>query len=502
MASFTWTLFFVGLCLKVTQTEASSWTIKMPSSIKGLPGSCVVIPCSFSYPDPGKKVTEFIGMWSEASHQVIYHPEKSKIMQQYRNRTELLGDVRQKICTLKIDPLQQSDQGPFHFRIEMTDYEKFSYIDNAVSITMISELNTIGFSMKEEVTEGQSVSASCSVSHSCPTSPPVFTWSHSGEEHVQPQQLEDGQWSATSTLTFQPTSADHNKPVQCTVTYKGGQHHKTSRTLKVKHAPVNVKVEHKSEVKEGEAVRLRCSSDAYPPATSYQWHNETGSQLHRGHDYTLLKVSRHAGALYCTAINTIGSGKSNPVQLNVLYAPEIAEASSCTSEGDMVKCVCISDSKPPSMLYFVLPDRVLPSTKVEKHGSVTIGTLHAELGSSVAVCCLANNTMGNANLTLSLPVNSKMLNLYIIIASVAGGILVIIFITVKVVKNCRGKSEVPRELHLSSVKADDDVAHPVYAATKRKERCYDDVNCSKAYDNDHLYGNMENDLDDAIYANM
>ncbi|KAK5922390.1 hypothetical protein CgunFtcFv8_019660 [Champsocephalus gunnari] len=366
MASFTWTLFFVGLCLKVTQTEASSWTIKMPSSIKGLPGSCVVIPCSFSYPDPGKKVTEFNGIW-----------------------------------------------------IEMTDYEKFSYKGNAVSITMISELNTIGFSIKEEVTEGQSVSASCSVAHSCPTSPPVFTWSHSGEEHVQPQQLKDGQWSATSTLTFQPTSADHNKPVQCTVTYKGGQHHKTSRTLKVKHAPVNVKVEHKSEVKEGEAVQLRCSSDAYPPATSYQWHNETGSQLHRGHDYTLLKVSRHAGALYCTAINTIGSGKSNAVQLNVLYAPEIAEASSCTSEGDMVKCVCISDSKPPSMLYFVLPDRVLPSTKVEKHGSVTIGTLHAELGSSVALCCLANNTIGNANLTLSLPVNSKMLNLYIIIASVA-----------------------------------------------------------------------------------
>ena len=61
----------------------------------------------------------------------------------------------------------------------------------------------------------------------------------------------------------------------------------------------------------------------------------------------------------------------------------------------------------------------------------------------------------------------------------------------------------------------------------RKERCYDDVNCSNAYDNDHVYGNMEvckrkfthslftcmreesanifpiqNDLDDTIYANM
>lgn len=59
-------------------------------------------------------------------------------MQQYRNRTELLGDLSQKNCSLKIDPLQQSDQGPFSFRIEIANYDKFSY-PRKVSITMISK---------------------------------------------------------------------------------------------------------------------------------------------------------------------------------------------------------------------------------------------------------------------------------------------------------------------------------------------------------------------------
>lgn len=84
-------------------------------------------------------------------------------------------------------------------------------------------------------------------------------------------------------------------------------------------APVNVKVDYKSDVKEGEAVQLKCSSDAHPPASSYEWHNEIGVRLHQGRIYMLPNVSRHhTGALYCTANNTLGQGKSSPVQLNVL----------------------------------------------------------------------------------------------------------------------------------------------------------------------------------------
>ncbi|XP_042346465.1 sialoadhesin-like [Plectropomus leopardus] len=502
MYSSTVALCFVCFCCKVTQTEASSWKAKVPSSIKGLPGSCVVIPCSFDYPDPNIRITEFTGMWAKESHELIYHPDESKVIQQFRNRTQLLGDVSQKNCSLKIDPLQQSDQGPFHFRIEMKDYNKYSYRENAVSITMINQLNPVSLSVKDELVEAQTVSASCSVSHSCPNSPPVFTWSHPGQKHFQAQLLDNGQWKATSTLTFHPTSADHNKPLQCTLTYKGGQHHKASKVLRVNYAPVNVKVEHKSHVKEGEAVWLKCSSNAHPPASSYQWHNDTGAKLYQGDIYVLPNVSRHTGAVYCTAINTIGRRKSSPVQLNVLYGPEIKTASSCSSQADVVKCVCIAESKPPSMVHFMLSDKVLPSTTVEKHSYLTIGTLQAEFGSSDVVFCLANNTEGNANLTLPLPVNSKMQNLYIVIACGAGGILVMLLITLKVVKKCRGRAEDTTPPPESSTKAYKDVALPKYAATKRKEKSYDDVHCSDVYANDHVYGNMETDWDDAIYANM
>ncbi|XP_077951344.1 sialic acid-binding Ig-like lectin 14 isoform X5 [Gasterosteus aculeatus] len=435
MDSVKWPMLFVCLCfrgmwhilntvepatisycalkvpLKLTQTIDQSWTVKVPSSVKGLPGSCVFIPCSFNYPDTDKRITEFLGMWAIAPDQFIYHPDESKMIKEFQGRTELLGDVRQKNCSLKIDPLKSSDRGPFFFRIEMKGYDKFSYREQQTSIEMMN-------------------------------------------------------------------------------------------------APVNVNVEHKSDVMEGEAVPLNCSCDANPPA-SYQWHDETGAILHDGNAYKLPNVSRHTGALFCTAINDIGQRKSNPVLLNVLYMPEIKTASSCSSEADMVKCVCIAESQPVSMIHFVLSDRVLPRVKVEQHGTVTIGTLHAEFGSSRVVLCVANNTLGNANITLSLPVNCTMQNLYIVIASAAAGILVTVLIAVSVFKKCKnpyspskGKSANAQTRNIVPEKTDKDMALPHCSATKRKEKRYEDVHSDDIFDNDHLYGNMETDCDDTIYTNM
>ncbi|XP_077951353.1 myelin-associated glycoprotein-like isoform X1 [Gasterosteus aculeatus] len=418
MDSVKWPMLFVCLCFRVTQTIDPSWTVKVPSSVKALPGSCVFIPCSFNYPDTNNRITEFLGMWIIAGgSSIIYHPDESKMIKEFQGRTELLGDVRQKNCSLKIDPLKSSDSRPFFFRIEMKGYANWSYAEQT-SITMMSELNDITFTVKEDLMEGQTVVASCSVLHSCPTSPPDFTWSLPGKQHFQPRQLGDGQWTATSTLHFLPTRADHDKLLRCNVTYKGGQSQKAEKLLRVKHMP------------------------------------------------------------------------------------EIKTASSCSSEADMVKCVCIAESQPVSMIHFVLSDRVLPRVKVEQHGTVTIGTLHAEFESSRVVLCVANNTLGNANITLSLPVNCTMQNLYIVIASAAAGILVTVLIAVSVFIKCKGKSANAQTRHIVPEKTDKDMALPHCSATKRKEKRYEDVNSDDIFDNDHLYGNMETDCDDAIYANV
>lgn len=107
--------------------------------VKGLPGSCVVIPCSYIYPDTSRRVTQFTQIWQDDKNKLIYHPVDSKIMEQYRGRTTQLGDVKQN-CTLKIDPLHQSDTGPFHFRIEIGGYNTYSYLQHKVSISMMGKL--------------------------------------------------------------------------------------------------------------------------------------------------------------------------------------------------------------------------------------------------------------------------------------------------------------------------------------------------------------------------
>ncbi|CAJ1061631.1 myelin-associated glycoprotein-like isoform X1 [Xyrichtys novacula] len=435
MAFLSRCLILVFLCSKVLQNKASSWTVKLPSSVKGLVGSCVVIPCTFDYPAPapGKQLTRFTGIWNNAEHQVIYHPVQDKVLQQYRGRTKLLGDTSQKNCSLMIDPLQQSDSGPFIFRIEIADYDNYSY-KSPVSIRMISE--PISVSVKDELKEGENVSVSCSASYSCPASPPDFNWNHSGEKVFHTEELDAGQWRATSTLTFHLTRADHEKNLLCTVRYIGGKQRTESKVLKVKYAPVTVTVEYKSDVKEGEAVQLGCSSDANPPASIYQWQDETGGLLHKGSVFALQNVSRRTGALYCTAINTLGQHNSSLVHLNVLHGPEIKTMSSCSRDADTnkVKCVCIVESRPPSMVHFVLSDRIQSKASIEKHGPIIIGTLQTEYGSSEFVHCLANNTQGTANVTLYFPVNSKMQSVFTYIATGTGLILVLLLIAVEVKK--------------------------------------------------------------------
>uniref|UniRef100_A0A3Q4GHY5 Ig-like domain-containing protein n=1 Tax=Neolamprologus brichardi TaxID=32507 RepID=A0A3Q4GHY5_NEOBR len=201
--------YAMGLKL-ASSVVSSSWTAAVPSSVKGLLGSCVVIPCSYNYPEPSKSPQTFTGIWYNDNDQVVCHSDASQTLDQFRNRTKLLGDLSKKNCSLMIDDLQQSDGGTFYFRIEITDYDKYSYKNNKVSISV------------KEVKEGENMSVSCSVFHSCPTYPPSFIWSHSGEQHDQTQQLHEGQWNSTSTLTFHPNRSDPNKPLKCKITYHRG----------------------------------------------------------------------------------------------------------------------------------------------------------------------------------------------------------------------------------------------------------------------------------------
>ncbi|XP_034017829.1 myelin-associated glycoprotein-like isoform X2 [Thalassophryne amazonica] len=423
MDAIKWALVLLCLGSKGIQAEPLPWTATVPSSIKGLPGSCVVIPCIFSYPEPQNPVTHFSGIWMDHM-KFIYHPVGSQMMQEYSGRTELLGDPTVKNCSLKIDPLQLSDTGPFYFRVEIGDHDKYSYKESAVSIAMIDDLNPIRFSVDKEVVMGRLVTASCTVTHSCPTSPPVFTWNHPGKHKFHSQQLEGGQWEATSLLTFDPTRADHHMLLQCDVTYKGGRHQQSSKVLTVQ------------------------------------------------------------------------------------YAPEIKTASTCSSDKTMVTCTCIAESSPPSTVHFLLSVIILPNVTVETHGSLTFATLRQHFESSGFVQCLANNTLGSANVTLSILVHDEMKNIY---TGVAIGVPVAAVILLVVVLLIKSRGRPAQQSTLQVMGSDKPQRPPQYTtapSSQRKERRKDNDrkdNKSAIDTNDCIYNNMEVEVGgnyDEIYANM
>uniref|UniRef100_A0A8C0YDT0 Si:dkey-238d18.5 n=1 Tax=Cyprinus carpio carpio TaxID=630221 RepID=A0A8C0YDT0_CYPCA len=346
-------LLSLFLWLRVSLT-AGEWSAEMPKSVVGLSGSCVVIPCTFSYPANGKTYTEFTGVWYKGYYELtVYHTDTSKISDAFQGRTSLTGDLRQNDCSLKISSLSSSDTGPFMFRIEIKDLDKFTYDQNKTSVTVNETPEIPVVSVEEEVTSVKPVTATCAVFHSCPSDLPRVSWNHNGTHSSLSQPQNPGHLRLTLyTLTFTPSREDHNKHLSCSAEYKV----KTVtnyKTLKVKYPPYDVKVVSKPSVKENDSVELTCSSDSNPPANSYQWFSSNGILLGNKHTHRLERVSRHTEAMSCTAINTEGKNSSGPRKINVLYPPYNVNVvtNHSVKENDSVELTCSSNSNPPANSY-------------------------------------------------------------------------------------------------------------------------------------------------------
>ncbi|XP_020793260.1 myelin-associated glycoprotein-like isoform X2 [Boleophthalmus pectinirostris] len=337
-------LLVLILHLCVCHCIASSWTVDIPSTVKALVGSCVVIPCSFDYPPPQQNVTQLTGIWTDSTSHLIYHPQERKALVQYRNRTKLLGDLRLKNCSLKIDPVQTSDKGPYHFRIEIAAYNNYSYKQKAVSITTTDVPEPVVISVKKEVLLADSVSAHCSVSHSCPQSPPLLTWSRAGHVQVHHEKTGGAEWRTNSTLTFQASRSDHNKLLECTVSYRGGIQRTANTVLTVKYAP---EIRNASSCyHEGHHVRCMCIAKSSPPS---EVHLLSEGQLldtttERYGLLSIVTLQADIGlfsSVTCIANNTVGS--------TTLLLP--------LSQSKII-CLCLKQNKHLKNLYFYITGNI------------------------------------------------------------------------------------------------------------------------------------------------
>ncbi|XP_042346489.1 myelin-associated glycoprotein-like isoform X2 [Plectropomus leopardus] len=226
-----WVPFLLLHVIHDVQSSSSQWIANVPTKIPVLHGSCVVIPCIYNYPKPISKqpLNRRTGYWMKGRKVVSTTIPKWKLPMEYKKRTQFLGDLQARNCTMLLDGVRTTDVGPFYFRIEMPQYKSFSYKRNAVSIDVIREPQPPSLSVKVN----DQVTASCSVSHACPVIPPQLSWSRSGIITRRSKRLNVWMWETMSTLTFPFRPADVNKPLNCTVQYRGRKQAMSSTILKI-----------------------------------------------------------------------------------------------------------------------------------------------------------------------------------------------------------------------------------------------------------------------------
>ncbi|XP_030225228.1 Schwann cell myelin protein [Gadus morhua] len=188
--------------------------------ITALPRSCVVIPCSFQMPDHLK--TGLRGIWYNREGGRVYHGGQSKVLTHFKGRTKLLGTVGHGNCTLEINDIKPFDNGPFCFRAEAVSGEaKYSFNDSCVFIVMQASPERPRLTAAPtDVDAGSVINATCSVNHTCPSQPPVLTWSHPTNTAVIGHTwMGQGVWETSSTVTLIPEWGDGTKHLSCTATF-------------------------------------------------------------------------------------------------------------------------------------------------------------------------------------------------------------------------------------------------------------------------------------------
>uniref|UniRef100_A0A8C5FIV7 Uncharacterized protein n=1 Tax=Gadus morhua TaxID=8049 RepID=A0A8C5FIV7_GADMO len=186
--------------------------------ITALPRSCVVIPCSFQMPDHLK--TGLRGIWYNREGGRVYHGGQSKVLTHFKGRTKLLGTVGHGNCTLEINDIKPFDNGPFCFRAEAVSGEaKYSFNDSCVFIVMQGIQPCMLYSPWLKASANL-INATCSVNHTCPSQPPVLTWSHPTNTAVIGHTwMGQGVWETSSTVTLIPEWGDGTKHLSCTATF-------------------------------------------------------------------------------------------------------------------------------------------------------------------------------------------------------------------------------------------------------------------------------------------
>ncbi|NXP43021.1 SN protein, partial [Leiothrix lutea] len=300
--------------------------VSYPESLKASSGSCLVVPCTFSYPPEVTTADGIVAIWYkdyEGQRTLVFHSATpGDVDPRFGGRAQLLGDPGARNCTLLLRGVTPGDSGPYRFRFEIVNGDRWS-ASRDVALSVSEELEPPSVTSSQELTEGQRGTLECSTPYVCPAGDVVLQWEGYDPRvsevsgHVQ---LDTSGVGQQVTLSSSFSWKDHSKKLLCQVS-DGSKRASAEVVLRVRHTPKDTRVSlspSSGNIGVGDTVTLTCQvGSSHPPVSGYRWYKD-GVALGTQKVLALPGVRREDhGRYHCEAQNALGTGVSPPVTLRV-----------------------------------------------------------------------------------------------------------------------------------------------------------------------------------------
>ncbi|KAG2470392.1 B-cell receptor CD22 [Polypterus senegalus] len=481
MGTLLWTTFCWAALQGLLKGGLCKQPFSVPDSVAALEGSCVVIPCTFYVPS-GQKARVEVAWFAEvqkrkffvksSTYKVYDSLDVSSVHSNFRERATLVGNLTAGNCSLMIKKVKSGEINKMYL------VDKNGNRSSTIAFETRGPLVKPLISHRGPVREGQRVTVSCMVEHTCPGHPPVIEWKQvTGRVTQEHTELSNGNWTMTSSMTF--TASYKDTSVECQVTFDGEVKVIGVQKINVTYAPKNIKIEVSPEnVKEGDKVNVFCSDNANPPSFLHTLHMAQGNKTIT---YRNSSVSRFANVsrgthFYCTVQNSIGQTRSEPKAISIQYKPEISPGSKCHVMSGKVACQCVVDSYPVASLHWDVHGRIQNQTfhfGNSTAGNVVTGSLDGPWSPELNVTCAATNLHGTA--VMQMLFVHEQTDTWKVILAVAGVLsfifIVIIIITVTVC--CKRQKRASYVVH-------NPIPYPLYDNNLYQDRDPLYMNCVEA----------------------
>eukprot|EP00079_Xenopus_tropicalis_P031960 XP_017945731.1 PREDICTED: B-cell receptor CD22-like [Xenopus tropicalis] len=267
--------------------------------------------------------------------------------------------------------------------------------------------------------------------------------------------------------------------------------HTSSKRTKLQYPPKNTTAAllGDPDIQEGDNVTLSCNSKAYPDIRTYLWFKGMGpgGPAGEGLEITLRNVTWPAEPYFCTAQNTLGTGKSNRVVIPVKHAAKGVQIIKYEHGDGTVELKCQVSSSNPAVTHFTWVRNAIP---LITQNNPTLSLNNTDMGSGEYEC-IAHNLIGNASSDAKISIvmkaaptvideGSKLTpSLYGIIA-----LLPILLLLVFVLRKLKIKNQ-------GNNNAETQCAEPIYSEIKETGAIAEDADIKDSKSPDNPYTALE-----------